>query len=326
MAEVPSNLKQFQRLIQQEIFVFPTRQELQACWELCRLSRNLGFWVSWLPVAWSIAMVYHAQPGISASAALSRAGLYIPLCFGLKSLVMTIDDILDADIDEKVPRTRNRALPRKAISRVRAWLFFFLQVVIGVYSALTILRPATLRVSMMVWPMYIIYPTCKRWTYFAPVMLGLMLKIGALMGWIDLTMDNQIPWVTLIALYFGACLWTIVYETIYQYQDKAEDIALGLYSMAILFGKMTIPICVMATFGFMGSFYFAGVSNGQGYAFYIGITCAGGLQLARLLKTDIEKPGDCEKVFRGTPLIGQIILGGLVIDAVLQRVVNGIPL
>jgi 4-hydroxybenzoate polyprenyltransferase len=31
------------------LVALPTRKELQACWELCRLHNNIGFWVVWLP-------------------------------------------------------------------------------------------------------------------------------------------------------------------------------------------------------------------------------------------------------------------------------------
>lgn len=54
---------------------------------------------------------------------------------------MTIDDLLDYDVDALVERTRFRAIPRKAISLPRAWLFFLLQVAIGVYSAKALLSP-----------------------------------------------------------------------------------------------------------------------------------------------------------------------------------------
>ncbi len=54
---------------------------------------------------------------------------------------MTIDDILDYDIDANVERTKNRALPRGAISIERAWLFFALQVMIGVFLAYKVLSP-----------------------------------------------------------------------------------------------------------------------------------------------------------------------------------------
>lgn len=56
---------------------------------------------------------------------------------------MTIDDVLDYDVDALVDRTRNRAIPRGAISVQRAWLFFAMQVVVGIYIANTTLRPTT---------------------------------------------------------------------------------------------------------------------------------------------------------------------------------------
>jgi 4-hydroxybenzoate polyprenyltransferase len=48
---------------------------------------------------------------------------------------MTIDDLLDRDIDARVERTKNRPLPRGAISPGRAWLFFGTQVALGVFLA-----------------------------------------------------------------------------------------------------------------------------------------------------------------------------------------------
>ncbi|KAJ7921033.1 hypothetical protein B0H13DRAFT_1867040 [Mycena leptocephala] len=92
-----------------------------------------------LLASWSIAMVYRAQPELSGYEALVRAAVYVPLCFGVKSLIMTIDDLLDYDIDALVERTRNRPLPRGAISLGRAWIFFGMQVVLGVYLAVTTL-------------------------------------------------------------------------------------------------------------------------------------------------------------------------------------------
>ena len=56
---------------------------------------------------------------------------------------MTIDDILDHDIDAKVDRTKNRPLPRGAISLPRAWAFFGLQVILGLYLAGRLLNPTS---------------------------------------------------------------------------------------------------------------------------------------------------------------------------------------
>ncbi|KAJ7695859.1 UbiA prenyltransferase [Mycena olivaceomarginata] len=306
------------------LLAFPTTTELQACWELCRLHNNIGFWVVWLPTAWSIAMVYHAQPELSARDALLRAAIYVPLCFGVKALIMTIDDLLDYDIDALVERTRNRPLPRGAISLERAWLFFAMQVALGVYLAFTILSTTALYASMAVWPLYIIYPTCKRWTNLAPVPLGLMFKVGIFMGWSDLSIDGTVPWHVLVPLYLGCCLWTITYETVYQHQDKIDDVKIGINSPALLCREYTIGICTATALGFLGLLTSGGALNNQGIPFYLGVAIAGIMLLTALLRTNIDTPSECRDFFLLTPLLGQIILVGFVADAVLHRWAEGV--
>ncbi|KAJ7888763.1 hypothetical protein B0H13DRAFT_1888290 [Mycena leptocephala] len=139
----------------------------------------------------------------------------------------------------------------------RAWIFFGMEVVLGVYLAVTTLSRTALYNSIAVWPLYIIYPTGKRWTNLVPIPLvsiysrrstekltshqGLMFKVGIFMGWSDLSVDGSIPWNTLIPIYLGACLWTITYETVYQHQDKINDLKIGINSPALLCRGYTIP-------------------------------------------------------------------------------------
>ncbi|KAK0440541.1 UbiA prenyltransferase family-domain-containing protein [Armillaria borealis] len=304
----------------------PTRTEVRACWELCRLQNGMGCATVFLPVAWSLAMVYHAYPELTGMECITRAVIYFFLCIGIKCLIMTIDDILDYDIDANVERTKNRALPRGAISIERAWLFFALQVVIGVFLAYKVLSPDALRISMCVWPLYVLYPTCKRWMYFAPIPLGLMFNIGVYMGWADLASNGAIPYHTLTAAYIGATMWTITYETVYQHQDKVDDVKIGMKSLATLCGQHTIPICSATTVGFAALMSWAGYLNEQGIAYYVSVALSAFILLKELFVTDIDKPRQCMQFFLHTPTIGNLILVGLVVDAIVHRVVEGTPL
>ncbi|KAJ7747985.1 UbiA prenyltransferase [Mycena maculata] len=307
------------------LFTPPTAIEIGACYELCRLHNNIGFWVVWLPTAWSIAMAYRsAIPEISAASAIRCALSYVPLCFGIKSLIMTVDDLLDCRIDAMVERTKNRPLPRGAISLGRAWVFFGLQVVAGVYLAFKVLSNTALYISMLVWPLYVIYPTCKRWTNLAPIPLGLMFKVGIFMGWSDISVDGTIPWNVLVPIYFGACLWTITYETVYQHQDKFDDMKIpGMHSPALLCQRYTIPICTTTALGFLSLLTYGGMLNGQGAPFYASVVVAGCILLWSLLRTDIDCPAECKAMFLTTPLIGQVILVGFVVDAAIYRNAEG---
>jgi 4-hydroxybenzoate polyprenyltransferase len=63
--------------------------------------------------------------------------------------------------------------------------------------------------------------------------------------------------------------------------------------------------------------------NGQGTVFYASVASAGFVLLRGLLQTDINCPAECKTFFLTTPLIGQIILAGFVVDAVIVRHLEG---
>lgn len=71
---------------------------------------------------------------------------------------------------------------------------------------------------------------------------------------------------------------------------------------------------------------YGGMLNNQGPAYYVGLAVAGFMLLYKLLQTDIDRPEQCKDLFLGTPLVGQVILGGLVVDVLARRIQEGIPI
>ncbi|KAK0493160.1 hypothetical protein EDD18DRAFT_1310716 [Armillaria luteobubalina] len=283
-----------------------------ACWELCHLQNGMGCATVFLPVAWSLAMVYWAHPELTGMACLTQAAIYFFLCIGIKCLIMTIDDILNNDIDVNVKHMKNRALPRGAISIEQAWLFFTLQVVIGVFLAYKVLKmhshthhtcPFSLHISMYVWLLYMLSPTCKCWI---TIMIYITLLILTLTSRdrLDLAPDSKFPYVSL-----SATMWMITYEMVYQHQDKVDDVKIGMKSLTIL--------CLMLLASYL---------NDQGIAFYIAMALSAIGLLKGLIVTDVDKPKECMQFFLHTLTIGNLILAGLVVDAVVHRVIEGIPL
>ncbi|THU89212.1 UbiA prenyltransferase [Dendrothele bispora CBS 962.96] len=299
-----------------------SHEELYACWQLCRLHNNIGFWVVWNPTAWSVVMAYKSNTSLKLVDVILMLLLYVPLCFGIKSFIMAIDDVLDHDIDAMVRRTEKRPIPRGSISVIRASIFVGLQAIAGIYLATNILSQRTIRISMCVWPLYIIYPTCKRWMSFAPVPLGVMFNIGVYMGWSEILPHDNIPWTTLTYVYLGACFWTVTYETIYQHQDKNDDLRIGIHSPALYLGASTVPICFASTCLFLGFFAFGAFCNGHGWFFYCGLLIASTRLIRGLLRTNIDRPEDCQKFFMDTPKVGMILLMSLVVDTIIVRIQN----
>lgn len=68
--------------------------------------------------------------------------------------------------------------------------------------------------------------------------------------------------------------WTIVYDTIYACQDRADDVLVGIKSTAVLFGTYVRPILVLFTLAFLLLLVYAGVANGQSFG-YFAVSCAG---------------------------------------------------
>ncbi|TFY66483.1 hypothetical protein EVG20_g4600 [Dentipellis fragilis] len=310
------------------LLALPTAAELRACADLCRMSgyHLTGFWAVWTPTAWSILMAYHIQHDISIQAVLSCLARYVPLCIGIQCFMMTFDDLMDYDLDLLVARTRSRPIPRGAISLPRAWMFFFLQAMVGLYCGKTYLSAASIHLSMMTWPILFTYPTYKRWTSLAPIPLGVVFNIGTCMGWSDISTSPQIDWPVVLPLYLAACMWTVCYETIYQHQDRADDEKAGIYSMARLCGDWTISVCMATGMGYFAILGFLGIKNGHGAQFFFAVALAGWLVLRRLLRTDINRPESCREFFLGMPFISQLGLVGLASDVISHRLFHGIPL
>ncbi|KAJ7701743.1 hypothetical protein B0H17DRAFT_1127988 [Mycena rosella] len=247
-------------------------------------------------------MAFKTHPEISATNTFYYALTYVPFCLGMKSMIMTIDDLLDYDIAALVERTKDRALPRGAISLERARRMPGVQNVKQYcYVASNLSARQALYVDDRV-ALYIIYPTCKRWTNLASIPLC-----------------RRVPWNVLAPVYLGACLWTITYETIYQHQDKIDDIKIGINSPALLYRRYTIPICTMTALGFLCLLAYGGMLHGQGISFYVGVVLGGIILVKTVVTADIDCPAQCKAMFLTTPLVGQIVLVGFVVDTVVHR-------
>jgi 4-hydroxybenzoate polyprenyltransferase len=76
--------------------------------------------------------------------------------------------------------------------------------------------------------------------------------------------------------------------------------------------------------GFLCFLTYGGMLNGHGPTFYVGVALAGVVLFRSLVATDVNCPEKCKAMFLSTPFVGQIILGGFVVDAMVHRVVEGI--
>jgi 4-hydroxybenzoate polyprenyltransferase len=192
---------------------------------LARLDRPIGWWLLLLPCWWSLAL---ASPG--------RPPILLFILFWIGAVVMrgagcTLNDIVDRHLDAAVERTRVRPIPSGQVSVFQAFLFMAAQCLIGALVLLCLRRQA-IELGLGVLVLVVAYPFMKRITFWPQLFLGLNFNWGALIAWATVT-GHVAP--AALALYVAGIAWTLGYDTIYAHQDKADDVAAGIKSTALLF-------------------------------------------------------------------------------------------
>ncbi|KAL6626216.1 hypothetical protein ACP70R_029942 [Stipagrostis hirtigluma subsp. patula] len=143
----------------------------------------------------------------------------------LKCVGCTVNDLLDRDIDRKVARTKNRPLASGVLTPCQGFYFLVFQVLLCRILGTSLLF------------LVFSYPLMKRITYWPQAYLGLAMNWGAILGWaaIKASLDPAV----ILPLYTAGICWTLVYDTIYAYQDREDDLKVGVKSTASRFGDKT---------------------------------------------------------------------------------------
>ncbi|KAF8312876.1 4-hydroxybenzoate polyprenyl transferase [Clavulina sp. PMI_390] len=277
---------------------------------LARLDKPIGTLLLYYPCTWGLLM---------SSYALHSAPL-VPLwyltLFGTGAFIMrgagcTINDLWDRDLDRAVARTRDRPLASGAITPGQAIAFLGGQLTLGL-GVLTQLNWYSIWLGASSLSLVGIYPLMKRVTYWPQFVLGLAFNWGTLLGWSALA--GVVNWQVCLPLYAGSICWTIVYDTIYAHQDKADDGPAGIRSTALLFGDQTRPILTGFSAASMSLLSYAGYLNGQGLLFHAAVGASAVEMLRIVWSTDYESRESCWKGFVGCGRAGLLVSLGLGVD------------
>lgn len=201
-------------------------QPLRDLAQLARFDRPIGWWLLFWPCAW----------GLLLAGGQSRWDLL--LWFLLGSIAMrgagcVYNDIVDADLDRQVARTAARPVASGRISKGAAWAWLLTLCGVGLIVLLQLRWQAQL-VALGSLALVAAYPFMKRITGFPQAWLGLVFTWGVPVGWIAVSDWNL---GAMAALYAGAVLWCVGYDTIYACQDREDDAMVGIGSSALTLGR-----------------------------------------------------------------------------------------
>lgn len=182
-----------------------------------------------LPFAYSGAfLAYDGIPGLITLVWVTLAAV------GARSAAMSLNRVIDYEIDALNPRTRERHIPRGDIRVGEALLFTLLSFMLLFISAHA-LNPLCFILAPILVLMFVVYPYLKRYTCFSHVFLGLCLGLAPVGGWLAITgtFDGALPSFIMLA---SVVFWVAGFDIIYAIQDLDFDRKTGLYSIPGRFG------------------------------------------------------------------------------------------
>ncbi|KAL1239316.1 4-hydroxybenzoate polyprenyltransferase [Trichinella pseudospiralis] len=310
---------------------------------LMRADKPVGTLLLYWPSTWSIALC--SQPG-------SLPNIELLTLFGLGAFFMrgagcVVNDLWDKEFDKKVARTKDRPLANGELSVFQAFTLLggLLSCSLAILLQLNYYSIILGTCSMV---LVVTYPLFKRFTYWPQFILGMTLNWGVLMAWViknDLRLlyryirhdlqpsgltfnwgvllgwaatSGSVYWLGAMTLYFSGISWTLVYDTIYAHQDKADDSIIGLKSTALKFGDNTKPYLSLFGSSMITSLAITGLMTDQTWPYYVGLlltSCHIGWQIGTL---DINNPADCWKKFSTNRYLGLILFTSIVASNLLK--------
>jgi 4-hydroxybenzoate polyprenyltransferase len=193
---------------------------------------------------------------------------------------MGFNRVADLRYDRENPRTRNRELPRGALTPAQAWISIGVAAALFVVAA-GLLNPLCLVLSPVALAWVLAYSLAKRFTWWPHLWLGLSLAIAPVGGYVAVTGQWSEPDWLLFAISVAVATWVAGFDIFYALPDAGFDRAQGLRSAvvrlgarrAILLAKLLhgITIPALALFGWgagFGTWYFAGLVVAFGMLVY----------------------------------------------------------
>lgn len=265
---------------------------------LCRLDRPVGTWLTLLPCLAALVQAADGWPTLFRLVIFSLGALL------MRGIGCTLNDIFDRDIDKMVERTRFRPLTSGQITLKNALYFLLGQFAVCALLLLAINEYSRWLAVLLV-PIVVIYPLCKRFTYWPQVVLGIGFNWGMLMAWSDT--HNTVP-PAAIAMWVGAVLWQVGYDSIYAYVDVRDDLALGVHSTAMKFadkGKLWISGFYVVT---IALWVYAGLALQLGWGYYVVMALIAAHFIWQMRVFSLARPDLNFMLFRANIWIGVLLI------------------
>jgi 4-hydroxybenzoate polyprenyltransferase len=274
--------------------------------ELTRLKKPIGYMLLFWPCAWGLTLAYDFDKSFN------DYFLYLLLFLSgsilMRSAGCIVNDIFDKKFDKKVARTKNRPIASGKIS-INLALAYSVILCFLAFIVLINFNKLTIILAICSMPLAFTYPLMKRLTYWPQLFLGITFNYGLILGWTAVNNDHfYLP----IIFYLGAIFWTLGYDTIYGYQDIADDEIIGVKSTSIKFKKIPklfVSICYLI---FIMSLVIVGfLMNLNKIYYFLLLFIIFHLIFYQIRKFNSKNTETCFVTFKSNNLLGFIVYGSI---------------
>jgi len=275
---------------------------------LVRLDRPIGIFLLMWPALWALWIAGEGSPPWPV-VLVFVAGVVL-----MRSAGCAINDFADRELDGQVTRTRERPLAAGLVSPREAVGVFLALSFIAFLLAL-LLNWQTVALSVVALGLAVIYPFTKRYTHLPQLFLG------AAFGWAVpmafSAINGSVPPMAWL-LFAATVVWALIYDTQYAMVDREDDLAVGIKSTAILFGRFDRVIIAVLQVLLLAMLTYVGYLAGRGIWYFGGLAVAGAIAGYHQYLIRSQDPRACFEAFLNNNYYGMVIFLGLVLDYALE--------
>ncbi|RKZ42745.1 MAG: 4-hydroxybenzoate octaprenyltransferase [Gammaproteobacteria bacterium] len=268
---------------------------------LMRLHRPIGILLLLWPTLWALWIAGQGYPDVLVTTVFVL-GVII-----MRSAGCVINDYADRHIDPYVRRTHDRPLAAKRVTTREALTLFIILCLLA-FGLVLLMNLLTIILSVIAALLAASYPFMKRYTHWPQVYLGVAF------GWsIPMAFAAQTDSIPTLAwwLLLTNVLWTVAYDTMYAMVDRADDLAIGVKSTAILFGQADKAIIASLQIVVLLLLLWIGIKIHLGTWYYLGLLVAAGLVIYQQWLIKDRDPQRCFQAFLNNNWFGATIFAGI---------------
>ncbi len=280
------------------------QSRLRAWWQLMRFDRPIGILLLLWPTLWALWAAAGGPPSTQ-NLVIFLVGVVV-----MRAAGCVANDLADRDFDPHVERTRERPLAAGTLSpaAARAGLVLLLLLAFGL---VLMTNRLTVLLAFAGAGLALVYPLCKRFMDLPQAVLGVAFGWSVPMAFAAET--GAVPALAWWLLLFNV-LYSMIYDTWYAMVDREDDLAIGVRSSAILFGRYDRQVIAGLQLAMLVLGGFVGWRYGWSWPWFLALaSCALLFAQQQWIARRRDRSG-CFRAFLLNNWIGAVLFLGLLLN------------